>query len=132
MVQGTVPWDEEGEETTDIYVYSYRLPDVALIAKEDSTSAEELYPTAYEATRGYAVTFLGGAYVYSVEEARQQKCETTLDLAAMVHRDYMAYELEAADGMTPVPEYAAKLVERDWRWGELRVPLEFEDEPSSD
>lgn len=132
LVQGTVPWDEEGEEIADVYVYSYRLPDVALIAKEDSTSAEEIYPTAYESTRGYAVTFLGGTYVYSVEEARQQKCETTLDLAAMVHRDYMAYELDAADGLTPVPEYAANLIERDWRWGELRVPLEFEEESSSD
>lgn len=131
LAQRAVPWDEEGEETTDIYVYSYRLPDVALIAKENSTSDEELYPTAYEATRGYAVTFLGGAYMYSVEEIRQQKCETTLDLAAMVHRDYMAYEIDAADGMTPVPEYAAKLVEQDWRWGELRVPLK-PDEDASD
>lgn len=131
---GTVQWTEGSGGSTDLElcIYSYRLPDVARIAEEDSTSAPELYPTAFEATRGYAVTFLGGAYLYSEEEVRRQKCETALDLAAMVHRDYMAYELGAAIGTTPVPEYAAKLVEKDWRWGELRVPLEFEEEGSSE
>lgn len=132
LTEGMVPWDESGEETTHIYVYSYRLPDVALIEQDDSISFEELYPTAYESTRGYAVTFLGGAYFYSVEEVRRAKCETTLDVAAMAHREYLAYELGEVDGEMPVPDYAAKLVEQDWRWGELRVPLEMEEESSSD
>ncbi|HEV7280112.1 MAG TPA: hypothetical protein VGN57_07870 [Pirellulaceae bacterium] len=140
LTQGAVQWEEDFE-AEEVFVFSYRLPDVAAESRETSEEGEEASAvvSAEEATRGYAVYFLEDAYMYSEDEVQEAGCRTTLDVIAMAHRDYMVYEWGIGDddpashSLESVSDYAEELVEKDWRWAELRVPLPTEERaPSSD